>query len=64
MKTYCFVANIIVNGKVVQRSHNEKHECDADAMERARNILKEIKHDKVSVMQVDVFELKHIVSYQ
>lgn len=66
MKKYVFTLWYIENDRKQENTHEEEHECNADAMMRAREILSEAKRDKKDVMQIDVFEkkLSHIVSYQ
>lgn len=58
----------VENGRKAENEHTEYFECDADAMVRAREILKESKRDGCG-LQIDVYRKNihtwhHVVSYQ
>ena len=63
---YLFALQVIKNdGKMNIVSHTEEQECDADAMVRARKVLKEARRDGARVLQIDLYNngRKHVVSY-
>ena len=75
MKRYLFAVRFVDGGFGNLNYHEEKFECDADAMERARKILHESKRD-CNAFQIDLFRFqievgredsicwRHVVSYQ
>ena len=68
MKSYLFSLAYVENGHKENKEHSELFECDADAMQRAREILKESKRDGCGI-QIDVYRKNtktwhHVVSYQ
>lgn len=64
MKKYLFVIHYVKDGRGVFKKHTESFDCDADAMERGREILKEAKRD-INAYMVSVHRLEriHVVSY-
>lgn len=64
MKKFVFTVVLVRNGRTSERSHVEKIASDEDAKNRAREILAECKRDRVNVMQVNVYEMKHVFAIQ
>jgi hypothetical protein len=64
MKEYLFVVHYVKDGRGATEKHTENFSCDADAMVRGREILKEAKRD-INAYMVSVHRLEriHVVSY-
>ena len=64
MKKYLFVIHYVKDGRGAVKKHTEEFSCDADAMVRSREILREAKRD-INAYMVSVHRLEriHVASY-